>query len=248
MRFVEAVLCNIIFSIAPNFKSTMYFSYKNLKLADNRDDVILAICRGMRVLHIGAADSPFTRDKYASGLLLHKRLSEVAIELVGIDLDQEAADWMNSQGLPETRVVDMNDVSDLGFRPDVIVFGETIEHMVNVGASLNTLKSCMTSETRLVISTPNCYHLWFTSMVLRDHELIHDDHKVGFTYGLLWQALQSQGLKMDDFYFTFLPRERYAWWRRVWLIASKFKHGLSETLLAVCKLDHCDDSQPAHRT
>lgn len=225
----------------------MYFSYKNLKLSNNRDDVILAICKGRRVLHIGAADSPYTRDKYASGLLLHKRLSNVAFELVGIDLDKDAVDWMNSQGLPETRVVDMNDVCDLGFSPEVIIFGETIEHVVNVGASLNTLKSCMTQDTRLVISTPNCYHLWFASMVLRDHELIHDDHKVGFTYGLLWQALKSQGLKIDDFYFTFLPRERYAWWMRAWRIASKFRHGLSETLLAVCTLDQGEDPQPAQR-
>lgn len=215
----------------------MHFSYKNLKLARNRDEVILRLCRGKRVLHIGAADSPYTYEKFASGLLLHKRLGDVAATLLGIDLDAEAANWLNSQGLPETLTMDMNQVSELGFTPDVIVFGETIEHVVNLGACLETLKACMKEDTLLIISTPNCFHLRFTSMVLRNHEKIHDDHKVGFTYGLLYQLLKSQGLAINDFYFTFLSRERYPWWRHIWYLASTVRHGFSETLLAVCRIE-----------
>jgi hypothetical protein len=187
-------------------------------------------------LHIGAADSPHTRKKLAAGLLLHERLSTVATGLLGIDLDADAATWLNEQGLPEIRVVDMNNAPDLGFDPEVIVFGETIEHVVNVGACLDTLKACMKPNTSLVISTPNCFHLWFMSMVVRNHESIHDDHKVGFTYGLLVQLLESQGLAVSDFYFTFLPRRKLPVWRLAWCLASRLRPGLAETLLAICHL------------
>lgn len=223
----------------------MYFSYRDLKLARNRDAIILEICRGKRVLHIGAADSPHTRKKLELGLLLHHNLSDVALELVGIDLDAEAAAWVNAQALPEIRVLDMNRISELGFQPDVIVFGETIEHIVNLGACLDTLKSCMGPDTRLVISTPNCFHLWFMSMVLRNHESIHDDHKIGFTYGLLVQLLRSQGFTVSDFYFTFLPRVNPPWWRGIWFMASMFRHGVAETLLAICTLDVREERSPS---
>lgn len=213
----------------------MKYSYKELKLAPNRDDIILKYCRGKRVLHIGAADSPYTKSKYLNGTLLHKRLDGVAQELYGIDLDADAANWLNDKGLPKILTVDMNAAIDFKFEPDVIIFGETIEHVMNIGTCIETLKKWMKPSTKLLISTPNCYHLWFTSMVLRNYEDIHEDHKVGFSYGLLYQLLKSQGLKISDFYFTFLPREKYPWWRHLWYRLSTFRHGLAETLLAVCE-------------
>lgn len=215
----------------------MKYSYKGLKLARDRDDVILEHCRNKRVLHVGAADSPYTQHKYASGTLLHKRLSTVASELLGIDIDEEASNWLNDRGLPRIVAADITDAANMRFAPDVIVFGETIEHVANIGTCLENLKRCMTPSTKLLISTPNCYHLWFTSMVLRNHEVIHDDHKVGFSYGLLRQLLESQGLTVCDFYFTFLPREHYSWWRRLWYRLSVIRCGFAETMLAVCKLE-----------
>lgn len=214
----------------------MDFSYSDLKLAPNRDNVILDTCRNKRVLHIGAADSPYTKDAYATGLLLHKRLSEVASELIGIDLDAAAADWLNQKGLPKVYVTDLNEAATLNFAPDVIVFGETIEHVPDPGHCLDVLKSCMGAKTKLIITTPNCFDLRFFSMVLHNHERIHDDHKVGFTYGLLAQLLSSKQLKIDDFYFTFLPRKHYPIWMRLRHLIAKFRHGFGETLLATCSL------------
>src|SRR5690606_34514915 len=107
----------------------------------------------------------------------------------------------------------------------------------NIGLCLDTLKSCMSPATRLVISTPNCYHLWFISMVFRNYETMHEDHKIAFSYGLLRQTLKAGGLRLEGFYFTFLPRARYPWWRRAWYFASKYRHGFAETLLAICVLD-----------
>ncbi len=215
----------------------MKYSYKNLKFARDRDELIIEYCRGKNVLHIGAADSPYTKEKYSNNTLLHKRLSTITSKLIGIDLDTDASKWLNDKGLPEIIAMDMNKLADLGEKPDVIIFGETIEHLVNIGTSLDILKRCMGPSTKLLISTPNCYHIWFTSMVLRGYEDIHDDHKVAFSYGLLSQLLKSQGLKIIDFYFTFLPREHYPWWRRLWYRLSIIRHGFAENMLAICQLE-----------
>ena len=72
-------------------------------------------------------------------------------------------------------------------------------------------------------------------MVIRNYEEIHDDHKVGFTYALLSQLLESQKLTIEDFYFTFLPRNRLRLAHHLWRSISKLRHGLAETLLFICK-------------
>ena len=65
----------------------MLYSYRDTKYSDSRDAVILAKCAGRRVLHIGAADAPYTREKLEAGSLLHPRIEEVAAEGVGVDVD-----------------------------------------------------------------------------------------------------------------------------------------------------------------
>src|SRR5690606_34159519 len=146
---------------------------------------------------IGAADSPYTREKFSNGLLLHKRLQEVTDQLVGIDLDGSAAEWMNSQGLPPTLVMNMDQASLLEFTPEVIVFGETIEHLLNIGLSPETLESCMSPSAQLISSTRGCYHPWFMAVVFRNYDALHEDHKVGVSYGRLRQTLKTSGIKLE---------------------------------------------------
>lgn len=213
-----------------------HYRYDGLGFAWDRDAEILRLCHGKKVLHIGAADSPRTLDKLSQGLLLHERLGRVASDLVGVEIDEDAVRLLADRGFTNIRICDLNQLATLDYKPDVIVLGETIEHLMNVETCLTGLKRVMTKDTRLIISTPNCYHLYFVSMVARDYEVIHDDHKIGFTYGLLHQLLAANGLKIDEFYFTFLPRPRYQWWRRTWRGAAYLRKGFSETLLAVCRL------------
>jgi 2-polyprenyl-3-methyl-5-hydroxy-6-metoxy-1,4-benzoquinol methylase len=55
---------------------------------------------------------------------------------------------------------DMNNLENLDYAPDVIVFGETIEHVFNIKIALDNLKKVMGKETLLIISTPNAYSLF----------------------------------------------------------------------------------------
>jgi 2-polyprenyl-3-methyl-5-hydroxy-6-metoxy-1,4-benzoquinol methylase len=53
----------------------------------------------------------------------------------------------------------MNNLERLHYAPDVIIFGETIEHLMNLGVAFTNLKKVMGKETVLIVSTPNCYAL-----------------------------------------------------------------------------------------
>jgi len=220
------------------------FSYRSLRLAPSRDAEILRLCRGKRVLHIGATDSPFTLQKLNEETLLHKKLMDVSDNVVGVDLDREAIDLLAQHGIDNILHGDMNELQELGMQPDVIVFGETIEHLQNVATCLTNLKKVMAPHTLLVISTPNCYAVLWTVMVLLNFESIHDDHKLGFSYGLLRQMLAANGLEIVEFCFTYLDRYKLAWWQRAWRICGRLRRGFAETLLVTCRLAAPAEDRP----
>lgn len=213
----------------------MLYSHRELPFAPSRDGLILDLCAGKRVLHVGAADSPYSAEKLASGLLLQVELARVASRLVGIDSDREAVELLRRAGVPDLTHADLESFEDPGLEPELIVFGETLEHLDNPGHGLDVLVGGMRAETRLLISTPNLTSLYNAWQAVRRRETVHPDHRVGFTYGLLKQLCEAHGLELERFWFTFLDRERTDWKERLWRRVSRRLPGLSETLLALCR-------------
>lgn len=219
----------------------MKYYFKNIMYNNNRDNVIKSICKNKSVLHIGAADSPYTELKISKNLLLHKKLESTSSKLVGIDIDQNAINYLKDNGINNILNIDLmgDNIFKLG-EFDVIVFGETIEHLNNIGFFLDRIKKLMHKDTLLVVSTPNARSFDQILCTLFGYEVIHEDHLVNFTYASLLQMMKKNGFNIESFYFTFLPREKNG----ISLIISKIlcfiRSGFSDTLLCVCKLN--DDS------
>lgn len=215
----------------------MVYDYNNIKLIGNRDSLICERCNNKKVLHIGATDAPYTKEKLNSGLLLHQRLMKHADTLYGIDINQSAIDYLKTRGINNIYHFDMNMLGNLDFSPDIIVFGEIIEHLQNLRIVISNLKSIMTVDTELIISTPNqLYLLTLLIVCIKHREYLHEDHKTGFTYGSLKQLLESNGLELQDFFFTFLPRNSEKFSKKVIRHICRIRPGISETLLAIAKL------------
>jgi hypothetical protein len=68
-------------------------------------------------------------------------------------------------------------------------------------------------------------------MVLRGRETIHSDHLLGFSPGLLMQAMQRFGFEIVDCNMTFLPRSVEGWKKKLWKALARFRFGWSETIL-----------------
>lgn len=171
----------------------------------NREKKIIELCKNKRVLHIWACDSPYTEEKIKNSTLLYDKIDKVCRFQLWIDIDENSIELLNSFPNKNSRIIyyNMNDewliMNDETF--DVIIFWETIEHLMNLETAFSSLKNFMWDETILILSTPNAY-CWMSILLnMMNYDACHDDHKMVFTYKLLSQLCKANGLKVEDFYF-----------------------------------------------
>ena len=201
-----------------------------------RDEYFAEKCNAKKVLHIGACDSPFTREKFDNNLLLHGKLMDSASELIGVDIDDQSIEFLNDKGITNIQKVDMNNIESIDFQPQVIVFGETIEHLDNIKNGLTTLTRIMDKDSRLLISTPNAFSLLNIVNALLRKEHCHPDHVVNFTPRTLEQCLLKSNLEVDALSFTFLNRSRLSVYKRFWRKLAILFPWYAETLVVSCRL------------
>ena len=199
--------------------------------------MIIEKCKDKAVLHLGATDAPYTKQKLENNLLLHTHIQNVAKNVIGLDIDKDSIEFLSNMGINDIQYFDMNNLGDLSVNVDVIIFGEILEHLENLNVAFLNLKKVMHVNTELIITTPNLFYFHNTLQILiKNHELVHHDHKVGFTYGIINQLLNSNGLEIVDFYFTFLPRLKEKLDKKLIKLICRFRPSLSENLLAIAKL------------
>jgi len=218
---------------------------EHARLVPKRDAYILKLCKDKRVLHVGASDWPYTKERYERGDLLFARIGEVAKEQLGIDQDREASEFLNQKHIKNSRIMvgDMNELQSIDFAPDVVIFGETLEHLMNLEVALSNIKKVMGENTVLVISVPNAFHFFNFVLAFFRKEHQHPDHSVAFTYKTLVQLLGKNKLHVTDFCFTFLDASSDArhlnWKGRIMhgivRLFSKISPVFAETLLVVAK-------------
>lgn len=212
----------------------------------SRNKKIIDLCKGKKVLHIWASDAPHTKNKFNTiwWPLLYQEIDRVCWEQLWVDLDRESIDFLTQHGshFPNSKIIqfDMNQFEHLDYSPEVIVFWEVIEHLMNLETALSHVKKLMSPETLLIISTPNCYGF---SHILRScigREVMHEDHKVFFSYGYLKNLLLFNTLSTQEAYFTelddYLIQKRNIFWKIEVLLSKLFPYNKG-TLLFICKND-----------
>lgn len=200
-----------------------------------RDDYIVNQCKSKKVLHIGSCDWPYAEEKFKKGTLLHQKIQKVCKDQLGIDLDKESIAYLKKNGIDNIKYFDMNKVEKLDYKPDIIIFGETIEHIMNLETGLNNLKKIMTNDTKMIITTPNADAAYRIYMSLRGYEIQHPDHNVIFTYKTLEQLVKKLDFKVVGRKFTFKNNENIKFKDRIlYFIGSQFPM-FSSTLICVVK-------------
>ena len=177
-----------------------------LRYIQNRDKYIINLCKKKNVLHIGASDWPFTKERWERGDLLYQRIGEVSSQQLGIDLIKEGGDFLNAKKIPNSHIIiqNMNKLHNLKFIPDIIVFGDTLEHLMNLEIALTNLKKLMKKNTTLLITVPNAFYFMNFLLALFRKEHQHPDHSVAFTLKTLTQLIKKNNLKTQEFCFTSL--------------------------------------------
>lgn len=215
------------------YRYSRFFSF-------DRDKKILEICKWKNVLHIWAWDAPYTEEKYNKWTLLHKKLNDVCNKLIWIELDLNSIEFLSKKWINNIIHQDLNDISaiDIWFDIDVIVFWETIEHIMNLKTFFDKIKDIMNKNTYLLISTPNMNYSVIMMLAFLWIEMVHYDHNISFSYWTLKQLIEKNDLKLYKYYYTFISRDNNS-------LLFRFFHKLSkvigfifpwlwETLLFVC--------------
>ena len=155
--------------------------------AVQRQDHLVEIARGRRVLHVGCCDHlELIREKLAAGAYLHRRLCDVAVRCTGIDT--------HAAGLAELRALGFEDVHLPEDTPevdyDVCLLADVIEHVGDVVTFLRSMRRHRFAE--LVVATPNGFRL---RNFLSRGETVNTDHRYWFTPYTLCKVLVDAGFR-----------------------------------------------------
>ncbi len=161
----------------------------------HRERYILDRARGLRVLHVGAADAPYTWDALANGTWLHSKLSAVAGECLGVDIDEPTvARLRQERGITNLRVANCEtlDPADVGTF-DLVVAGEVIEHLDNPGLFLDGVRRVVSPTGHLLITTINAFCLRRLVRIPTHIESVHPDHTYYFSHRTLSTLVERHG-------------------------------------------------------
>lgn len=169
-----------------------------------REEYLVGISKGKKVLHFGFLDSPFSEERIQSGELLHLKLKKVASQLYGIDNDQVSlgryrqltGDRSNDAGDIQREM--QNGVASHAY--DIILFPEILEHLGNPGRALANLKQlCVKgSGTKLCVTVPNAYYAGVFLAALDGDEIVHPEHYYYFSPATLRKLLHDAGFTIVE--------------------------------------------------
>jgi len=168
----------------------------------NREQFILDKCKGKKVLHLGCCDSPITEFKFEKETLLFQMIEEICAIQQGLDFDQNSINYLNNKGYKNIAFFDLNKAIKIEFSPDVIIFADTLEHLMNLETALTSLKGLMNERTELIITVPNATMFERVIGNFRGYIHEHEDHKVSFTYTALKQLLLFNQLTVSDIFLS----------------------------------------------
>lgn len=174
-----------------------HFSFPDAAHGDviPRNELLVRLCKGKRVLHLGCADHPgLIERRRAQGDYLHDLLAASCSRLVGADTNDEGLNLMRTMGIADVYAVD--EVPDEPW--DIVLVPDVIEHVGNVEAFLQSLDQY--DANRFIFTTPNAFALsrrkWLRC------EAINTDHRYWFSPYTLAKSLYGGGFVVDAFWFT----------------------------------------------
>ncbi len=207
----------------------------------DRQAFMLSYCSGKNVLDIGCADYPMTEEKARNGDLLYTNLYEVAAKVTGVDYSREGVEVLRSLGYENLIVGDAENLAALELDEsfDVIVAGELIEHLMNVGKFFEGVRSRMTADTSLILSVPNAHAAKRFLRILFGSELVNKDHAYYFSQANIELLCERHSLRIDECYYYLAGASgliKKALFMPLKLAITYLSPYVSDHLLFVCRL------------
>lgn len=190
-----------------NHEKTFLHSYKGLRYV-SREKEILSLSKNKKILHFGFLDYPFMEERISNNSLLHTKIKEVGLEVIGVDIEENYLnqykkltndsnnmlwDIEGEVGIPEEWKNNFN----------LIIFGEILEHLKNPQIALKKLKQIGEfSGATIIITVPNVFAPLGIIEAVANKELIHPDHYYYFSPFTLKKLLESAGFNEIEILLT----------------------------------------------
>jgi len=182
----------------------IYSASSCISMVFDRLNYLSALAQGKSVLHIGCTDYPISEQRIRTGQLLHARLQQTAAYLLGIDTSKEGLQVLRERGYSNVVEMDAEELRvDRQF--DLIIAGDTLEHMSNPGRFVQAVRNALSADGELVIGVPSAFsfnvlRLWFQGV-----ELTHRDHIAFHSPKTLAELCGRFGLVPTKLVFTVQP-------------------------------------------
>ncbi|MGI8506945.1 MAG: class I SAM-dependent methyltransferase [Solirubrobacteraceae bacterium] len=180
-----------------------------MPLVTSRHAWLERLCASMagEVAHVGCADSPYTAELIAAGLLLHERLAAAAA-VTGFDVDAAAVALLRRR-MPGQRFV----LADVGAevpsadleRYALVIAGEVLEHVADANAFLLGCAKLLAPGGQLCVTVPNACSPKIGLRALAGRESVHPDHRVYYGPRTLRRTLEGAGYELEQMASCFAP-------------------------------------------
>jgi hypothetical protein len=170
---------------------------------------VKAMCRGQRVLDLGAYDeTEYGRHDTGKYRWLHAEIADVAEEVLGVDASEEVRRAGSIRTQYGTQIVYglVEELDEIlaDFCPTVIVAGELIEHTNDTLGWLSRIGEAMPG-VRLVATTPNTTSIINIVLAFFGRELAHPDHIQVYSFrtlSTLANRVPLHDLKVTPYYYN----------------------------------------------
>jgi 2-polyprenyl-3-methyl-5-hydroxy-6-metoxy-1,4-benzoquinol methylase len=200
-----------------------------------KSDWILPFTSNRKVLDLGCVQHTL---EYANDPeWLHGQIAHQASSLTGVDYLEKESKELQKRGF-DIRIMNV-ETMELNEKFDVIVAGDIIEHLSNIGMFLESTVKHMHSESIFLVSTPNPVNiLRFLRVLFSGKVGGNKEHTCWFTDKMLNQLAARYGLEpveisyVDDSYQWLSRRRKIKWapWLLLNFLLCRLRPALSETL------------------
>jgi SAM-dependent methyltransferase len=144
-----------------------------------------------RVLDVGCVQH--SADQETNDDWLHGQLYDIAEEVVGLDYEREEVERLRDRGY---NVIHGNAESmHLDEQFDIVVAGELIEHLSNVGGFLDSVRRHLRSDGELIITTPNPWAFHRFKQAVFGGVYSNEEHTCWFDARTLRQVFARHGFE-----------------------------------------------------
>lgn len=157
----------------------------------SRQETLLSILQGKTCIHVGCCDHiPLVEEKVRKNIWLHGELEKYCKNVIGIDIDQQAVDYINQKKYCSQSVycadITESDIFEkfLLNEYEYILLGEIVEHVDNPVLFLKRMKENVQSfgfMGKFIITVPNAFCFLKNPIYQKGIEIINSDHRYWFT-------------------------------------------------------------------